>query len=160
MVAESEQESNSQIWKISGPGSGFKNFGTGAEWESEKESPAISDIGRFSCCFHPTARLKIDNSKSIYQIDLRFSDNMHFDKQNIRLKFGCKIPSMKKSYCVLLKSESSVLSNNKSDALGTESGWSIHKLVTRKVLDALIQIFKQYEQQSEEHSNKLWLQKN
>jgi len=37
---ESEQESDSQIWKTVGPG--FKNFGTGAESESEKVTPTTS----------------------------------------------------------------------------------------------------------------------
>ena len=37
---ETEQESDSQIWKLAGPG--FKNFGTGAESESEKVTPATS----------------------------------------------------------------------------------------------------------------------
>jgi len=42
---ESEQESDSNIGKIAGSGSGpgFKNFGTGAESESEKVTPATSD---------------------------------------------------------------------------------------------------------------------
>jgi len=40
MVAEFEQESDSPIFKLSGPGSGFKNFGTGAE--PEKMTPATS----------------------------------------------------------------------------------------------------------------------
>ena len=39
---ESEQESDFQNWKISGPRSGFKNFGTGAESESEKVTTATS----------------------------------------------------------------------------------------------------------------------
>jgi len=40
---EFEQESDSQIWKNSGPG--FKNFGTGAESESENVTPATSGLG-------------------------------------------------------------------------------------------------------------------
>jgi len=39
---ESEQESDLQVWKIAGPGSGFKNFGTGAE--SEKVIAATSAL--------------------------------------------------------------------------------------------------------------------
>ena len=41
---ESEQVSDSQIWRIAGPGSGrgFQNFRTGAESESEKVTPATS----------------------------------------------------------------------------------------------------------------------
>ena len=42
MQPESEQESDSQIWKISG--TGFKNFETGAESESEKVTPATSGV--------------------------------------------------------------------------------------------------------------------
>jgi len=44
IVPESEQESDHQIWKIAGPGSGpgFKNVGTGAESKSEKVTPATS----------------------------------------------------------------------------------------------------------------------
>jgi len=44
-----EQDSDSQIWKIAGPGSGFKNFGTGLESKSEKVTPATSaDVKRNS----------------------------------------------------------------------------------------------------------------
>ena len=39
---ESEQESDSEIWKFFGPGSGFKNFKTGADSESEDVTTAIS----------------------------------------------------------------------------------------------------------------------
>ena len=41
LFPESEQESDSQIWKIAGPG--LKNFGTGTESESEKVTLATSD---------------------------------------------------------------------------------------------------------------------
>jgi len=42
LYPESEQESDSQISKIAGPGCGpgLKNFVTGAESESEKVTPA------------------------------------------------------------------------------------------------------------------------
>ena len=40
LYTESEQESDSQIWKIGGPG--FKHFRTGAHSESEKVTPATS----------------------------------------------------------------------------------------------------------------------
>ena len=40
-MGKSEQHSDSQIWRIAGPG--FKNFGTVAESESEKVTPATSD---------------------------------------------------------------------------------------------------------------------
>jgi len=42
IVAESKQESDSQIWRTAGPG--FKNLGTGAESESEKVTPATSAL--------------------------------------------------------------------------------------------------------------------
>jgi len=42
IVAGVWQESDSQIWKIAGPW--FQNFGTGAELESEKVTPATSDM--------------------------------------------------------------------------------------------------------------------
>jgi len=43
---ESEQESDSRIWRIakSGSGPGFKNFGTAAESESAKVTPATSAV--------------------------------------------------------------------------------------------------------------------
>jgi len=40
----SEQESDSQIWKVLGPGSGFKNFRTGTEEESENMTMATSSL--------------------------------------------------------------------------------------------------------------------
>ena len=42
MEPESEQESDSQFWKIFGPESGFKNFGTWDESEFAKLTPATS----------------------------------------------------------------------------------------------------------------------
>jgi len=47
-----EEESYSQIKKFAGPGSGprFKNFGTGAESESEKVTPATSDTHNITLC--------------------------------------------------------------------------------------------------------------
>jgi len=40
---DSEQESHSKIWISARAGSGFKNFGTGVESESEKVTPATSE---------------------------------------------------------------------------------------------------------------------
>jgi len=48
LSAESEQELDSQIQKISG--SGFKNFQTGADSESEKVTPATSTWWGNHCC--------------------------------------------------------------------------------------------------------------
>jgi len=76
----------------------------------------------------------------IYPIDLKFSGKMHVQKKNIRLKSGCKRPSMTKVIAFNSKTywiESSAFSNNLSDAMGAESGCSIQKLIIRKVLDAL-----------------------
>jgi len=41
----SEQESDSQIKTIAGPGPGFKDFGTGAQSESVKVTRVTSDKG-------------------------------------------------------------------------------------------------------------------
>ena len=43
MVSDFEQEPNLKIWKCFGPGSGstFKNFGSGADSESENVTPPL-----------------------------------------------------------------------------------------------------------------------
>jgi len=48
--------------------------------------------------FHPTSALKTEYiTQTVHRIDLTFLGKIHFHKQNmIRLKFGCKRPSMKK----------------------------------------------------------------
>jgi len=47
-----KRESDSLIFKMTGARPGFKNFGTEAESESEKVTPATSGLSSLSRCFN------------------------------------------------------------------------------------------------------------
>ena len=63
----SEQESDSQIWKIAGPG--FKNFGTGEESKSEKVTPATSGLVTAKIDFSPDPVLNWSVLNSVERIE-------------------------------------------------------------------------------------------